>query len=175
MARTFFRIVRHNPPTREDFLSNAATYPYVRVIPSLEDQWNGLSLFDSREQTARAAALLPVDDLSIAELALPEEQVASGAFTVLGEPTPDDTADLVPIAEVPEVYELWDFGTANLLAAYDTEADALADVRAMIALNEENVTGTWLLARTAGKESTRIAAGAELAECAMDATERNDR
>ncbi len=172
MARTFYRIVRHNPPTREDFLSNAAMYPHVRVIPSLESQWSGLSMFDSREQTARAAALLPVSGLSIAELALPEEQIASGSFTVLGEPTPDDTTDLVSIDAVPDVYELWDFGSANLLAAYDTEADALADVYAMITLNEENVTGTWLLARTAGKESTPIAVSAALAERAI---ERNYR
>lgn len=167
MTRTFYRIVRHNPPTREDFLSNEAAYPAVRVIPSLADLWGGLSMFDSREQVARAAQLLAEPGLSIAELALPEEEVAAGPFTVLGDPVADDSADVVPLDAVPDVYELWDVGTANLLAAYDSEADALADVRAMIALNDAGVVATWLLARTSGTASMRVAAGEELADRAV--------
>jgi hypothetical protein len=44
-------------------------------------------------------------------------------------------------------YELWDTESRNLLDDFDTEAEALAAVRALIALNGTNCTGALALTR----------------------------
>ena len=73
MARTFYRVVRTNPPTRTDFLSNDAKGREPRDRdPEILRLWDGLSVYDSatraRQQArryrgmGRFIAALTIDD-----------------------------------------------------------------------------------------------------------------
>lgn len=57
MARTLYRIVKRNPPTREDFLSYEALgkVPRRPLPPELAQAWSGVSTYDDKH-VARAYA-----------------------------------------------------------------------------------------------------------------------
>src|SRR4051795_11808283 len=68
-VRTFYRIVKTNPPTVADFTSNLALgrvpkYPDPRVL----SLWNGLSVFDQESQARQKALEAPYLGRYIAEL-----------------------------------------------------------------------------------------------------------
>jgi hypothetical protein len=67
--RTFYRIVKTNPPTVADFISNLALgrvpkHPDPRVL----SLWNGLSVFDQESQARQKAREAPYLGRYIAEL-----------------------------------------------------------------------------------------------------------
>jgi len=60
-------------------------------------------------------------------------------------------------------FEIWDTKTGNLLADYDTEADALADLRKAVKTHGKEYVDCLLLVRVGPRGGlTRIAAGAAL-------------
>ena len=67
------------------------------------------------------------------------------------------------------IYELWDSDGANLINAYDAEADALARVRQAVARQGPAVVATWvLLADDDEADDARlIAQGEALANLAL--------
>ena len=72
-ARTFYRIVKTNPPTLADFTSNLALgrvpkHPDPRVM----SLWNGLSVFDQKAQARQKAQEAPYLGRYIAELRILE-------------------------------------------------------------------------------------------------------
>lgn len=66
-------------------------------------------------------------------------------------------------------YELWALDTGNMIADYDTEAAALAEVQAYVAAYGREAVADWALARNGDSESDfqRIADGDVLAERAL--------
>lgn len=66
-------------------------------------------------------------------------------------------------------YELWTLDTGNMVADYDTEADALMEVRAYIDAHGREAVADWALARNGdtGSDFQRIADGDALAERAL--------
>jgi hypothetical protein len=58
MARAVYRIVKRNPPAREDFLSYAALgrVPRSRLTASQRESWAGVSAYDDK-QVARSYSL----------------------------------------------------------------------------------------------------------------------
>ena len=94
--RLFYRIVRTNPPTQADFVSNAAQGKQPRhPDPEILRLWDGLSAYSTVEQARIAARLFPRLGRYIAALRVPEhgsvrfEQTrdpAEGHFTLWGEP-----------------------------------------------------------------------------------------
>lgn len=168
MTRTFYRIVKGNPPTRDDFLSNAATYPDAHVPDDLAHLWGGVSLFDTREATARLVRVLPALGVAVAQLDLPDDPSQAGPFTLLADAVDGKTGP------EPAFYELWETRTGNLLASYDDADGALATVREMIALNGPAAVATWAMLERDGTNDALVAAGDELAaRAARDMTRGN--
>jgi hypothetical protein len=65
--------------------------------------------------------------------------------------------------------ELWTLDTGNMVADYDTRADALAEVQAYVAAHGREAVSDWALARNGDSEADfqRIAEGDALAERAL--------
>jgi hypothetical protein len=66
-----------------------------------------------------------------------------------------------------ETYAIWDFESGNLLAAYDTEPEALALVYAQISEYGPESVCQWGLSRERRGRLTALAEGAALAERAL--------
>jgi len=99
VARSFYRIVKHDPPNRRDFLSNRATRgePRPDLPIHLRRLWDGLSVHDSLEQARRQAREAPWLGTRIAVLVVPEGAEAGlrwertipnnpGHYTLWGDP-----------------------------------------------------------------------------------------
>lgn len=72
--RTFYRIVKVNPPTRQDFLSAQALGRTVpRGDPELARLWDGLSVWQTEAQARRKARGVPEIGEYIAELQFPDD------------------------------------------------------------------------------------------------------
>jgi len=72
-----------------------------------------------------------------------------------------------------ERYELWDVDAGNLIGAFGTEAEALIEVRELLAVNGRAYADDLALARRWSDGGEPIAEGAELARRAdSDSTER---
>jgi hypothetical protein len=94
-VRTFYRIVKTDPPTAWDFTSNEARHRQPRrpLNPEGQRLWRGLSHFDSLE-AARAASLhTPALGSFIAEVTVPddadveiEQTGRAGHYTIWGSP-----------------------------------------------------------------------------------------
>lgn len=69
-------------------------------------------------------------------------------------------------------YELWTLDTGNMIADYDTEADALAEVQTYVAAHGREAVSDWALARSGDTESDfqRIAEGDALVDLALRAS-----
>jgi hypothetical protein len=71
------------------------------------------------------------------------------------------------------VYEIWDIESANLVASYDSEEDALAFVRHSLPRHEHEIRSTWALAlEDDDGETEAIAAGEILIQRALRDTQR---
>lgn len=68
-------------------------------------------------------------------------------------------------------YELWTLDTGNMVADYDTEADALAEVRTFVAAHGRDAVVDWALARNGDSKGDfqRIVEGDALADRALRA------
>ena len=65
-------------------------------------------------------------------------------------------------------FEIWDNTSANMVYAYDTQDDALKDVRAMIEAHGAGAVATWVLQfDNYAVTSRNIAAGDELVALAF--------
>lgn len=74
------------------------------------------------------------------------------------------------------IYELHDFDTANMIAATDTEDEALATVAEYVAAHGRTAVETWVLLRatTDGTHKESVAAGDALADRALHAPAHGD-
>jgi hypothetical protein len=63
------------------------------------------------------------------------------------------------------IFELWDFETSNLIDAYATEQDALAEVRCAMEADGWDAVTTWALLRDDRRSSAKavVAIGTDLA------------
>lgn len=69
MARTFFRIVRTNPPTREDFKSHEELgRPLANPTPERLELWRSVSVFATEAQARSNAQEWPMIGKYIVEL-----------------------------------------------------------------------------------------------------------
>ena len=68
-------------------------------------------------------------------------------------------------------YELWDTESRNLLDDFDTEAEALAAIRALLVINEPEMAHALALLRVGGPGGgALVAQGSDLAARARSAT-----
>jgi hypothetical protein len=69
------------------------------------------------------------------------------------------------------IYERHDFDTANMIAATDTEGEALATVTGYVAAHGRTAVETWVLLRASadGTRKESVAAGDALADRALHA------
>jgi hypothetical protein len=76
--RTLYRIVKTNPPSRRDFLSNQARRgdPKPELPPALRRLWDGISVHGTEAQSRRQAMETPWTGAFIAELRIPDRTVA---------------------------------------------------------------------------------------------------
>jgi hypothetical protein len=89
---TFYRVVKSDPPTEEDFRSHKARgIPLRRDTPELRRSWEGVSVYDAEEKAREAIARFPRIGQFIAEV-----RIAEGG-PVTFEQTTDD----------PHHYDLW--------------------------------------------------------------------
>ncbi len=67
------------------------------------------------------------------------------------------------------IYELYDWDTANLISAYDSEAEALAGVARYVTAHGRGAVETWTLLRSTpdGTHKENVAAGDVLAGLAL--------
>ncbi len=74
------------------------------------------------------------------------------------------------------IYELHDFDTANMIAATDTEDEALATVAGYVAAHGRAAVETWVLLRATadGTHKEPLAAGDALADRALHAPVHGD-
>jgi hypothetical protein len=68
-----------------------------------------------------------------------------------------------------DVFSLWETASGNIINTYDTEAQALAVVRATIAEHGWQAVATLALARETSRSVKQIAEGESLAERALAA------
>jgi len=95
VARTFYRIVKSDPPTLLDFTSNAARGRAPRTDePEVLRLWSGLSAFSTLAQARRKSRISPVLGAFVARLVLPdvgqvryERTRGTGHYTLWGEPS----------------------------------------------------------------------------------------
>jgi len=97
MSRTFFRIVRTDPPTVDDFTSAAARGRRITAgLPeALHRLWDGISVYATVAQAQRKARRSPMLGAHVAELLVEEvgpirfERTTreAGHFTLWGGPT----------------------------------------------------------------------------------------
>ena len=66
-------------------------------------------------------------------------------------------------------YELWDVDAGNMIGAFTSEADALADVRGLLAVNGVAYAADLALARRRPDGGEPVAEGIELARRAEEA------
>ena len=67
------------------------------------------------------------------------------------------------------IFELWELASANLIAQFDAEGDALRFVRAVLRDQGSEAIASWELVRAwENRDSEVVAAGATLAERARD-------
>lgn len=73
MARTFSRIVKSNPPRRDDFLANTARgrRPARSLTSTQARRWEGISVFETAEQARRHVGKRPALGGVIAEIRPP--------------------------------------------------------------------------------------------------------
>jgi hypothetical protein len=95
MARRFYRLIRSNPPTLDDFLSNKAKgIPMARPDPEVALLWDGISVYATETQARNQAKAKPWLGAYIAELAISESDpitfrrtgTGRGHHTLWGEP-----------------------------------------------------------------------------------------
>src|SRR6476661_4656628 len=73
MARSFFRVVKSNPPTPDDFKSyHELRMPVLRHDPQSRRLAEGLSVYATLAQARRAARSQPFLGQFVAELIIPE-------------------------------------------------------------------------------------------------------
>src|SRR5215213_3925060 len=73
MARSFYRLVRSNPPTLDDFRSNQAKgIPMARPDPEVALLWSGISVYATEAQARNQAKAKPWLGAFIAELEVDE-------------------------------------------------------------------------------------------------------
>jgi hypothetical protein len=78
VGRAFFRLVRENPPTVRDFLSNAAQGRTLGSLDAaLQRRWEGISVFDTLERARQHARRRPDLGRFIAELWVTEGMAVS--------------------------------------------------------------------------------------------------
>jgi hypothetical protein len=65
-------------------------------------------------------------------------------------------------------YELWDVDSGNIVGTYTSEAEALAEVRGLLAINGPAYTIDLSLGRRQEDGGELVAEGAELAQLADD-------
>jgi hypothetical protein len=68
------------------------------------------------------------------------------------------------------VYAIWDTDSANLVGSYDSEGDALADVRDAVKRFGRDYARAWGLAIHDGDDVEKVAEGDELITRALDET-----
>jgi hypothetical protein len=68
------------------------------------------------------------------------------------------------------VYAIWDTDSANLVGSYDTEGDALADVRDAVERFGWDYARAWGLAIHDGDDVEKLAEGDELIDRALSQT-----
>ena len=95
MARRFYRLVRSNPPTLDDFLSNREKgIPMARPDPEVALLWDGLSVYATETQARNQAKAKPWLGAYIAELSIAEADpitfrrsgTSRGHHTLWGDP-----------------------------------------------------------------------------------------
>ncbi len=110
VERLFYRIVRTDPPTIADFLSNRARGKARRPVESVRE-WEGLSLFDTEAQARRMARRFPRLGVYIAALRVPadgpivvEQTFGPGHYTLWGDPQDflPRVVAVVPVAQQQE-------------------------------------------------------------------------
>lgn len=142
-ALRLYRIVRENPPAQEDFMSKAHLgIPCPVADPDVQGRWTGLSLFGSEEQARRVARRLPMLGSYIVALDIPpgagaraEPTTGPGHYTVGGDPGSGTALAGKGASDMPDssfMYEVWELETSSLVAAYPSEAEALALVRQLL-------------------------------------------
>jgi hypothetical protein len=67
-------------------------------------------------------------------------------------------------------YELWDVDTGNIVGTFASEAEALAEVRGLLAVNGSGYAGDLSLARKHAEGGELIAEGDDLAQIAEAAS-----
>ena len=73
MPRTFYRLVKSDPPTPADFLSHYARgWEPRRKDPVTLDRWRGVSVYETEEQARAIAQKFPQLGRHIAMLEIPE-------------------------------------------------------------------------------------------------------
>ena len=72
MIRTFYRTVRADPPTLDDFASNRSKGLPPPDDPERRRLWDGLSCYNTQTQARRNALKRPSLGRYIAELQIPE-------------------------------------------------------------------------------------------------------
>ncbi len=72
-------------------------------------------------------------------------------------------------------YELWDVDSGNMIGSFETEADALAEVRGLAAANAPGYADDLSLGRFDASGGALIAEGAELLARALVARRADDR
>jgi hypothetical protein len=75
VARTFYRIVKHNPPTLQDFMSfqELGRQPRHPTDPEVLRRWDKVSVWGSEQQARRLAKRFPRLGAYIAKLDLPDD------------------------------------------------------------------------------------------------------
>src|SRR5215211_7623813 len=95
MARPFYRLVRSNPPTMDDFVSNKVKgIPMARPDPEVALLWDGISVYATETQPRNQARAKPFLGSYISELTISEGDpitfrrtgVGRGHHTLWGDP-----------------------------------------------------------------------------------------
>jgi hypothetical protein len=96
MPRRFYRLVRSNPPTLDDFSSQQAKgIPMARPDPEVALLWDGISVYATEAQARHQAKAKPWLGAYIAEIAISVEDpiayrrtgTGRGHHTLWGDPT----------------------------------------------------------------------------------------
>ena len=138
-----FRILPGAQPTEDDFKSKLHLGIACPVTdPEVQRRWTGLSVFGSEEQARRVVRRLPMLGSFIAELNIPpvagmraEPTPGPGHYTLGGDPGRGTTLAGKGASDTPDsdfMYEVWELETRSLVAAYPTQAEALALIRQML-------------------------------------------